>query len=44
MRLLQSIFEYFAQLRFNRLYVGDDTECVVGVVSARDLVAYFLEE
>lgn len=40
---LQSIFEYFAQLRFNRLFVVDAKECVVGVVSARDLVAYFLE-
>lgn len=39
---LQSIFEYFAQLRFNRLFVVDDADCVVGVVSARDLVAYFL--
>lgn len=41
---LQSIFEYFAQLRFNRLYVVDEMDCLVGVVSARDLVAYFLEE
>lgn len=41
---LQSIFEYFAQLRFNRLFVVDDKEAVVGVVSARDLVAYFLDE
>lgn len=41
---LQSIFEYFAQLRFNRLYVVDEQECLVGVVSARDLVAYFLAE
>ena len=41
---LQSIFEYFAQLRFNRLFVVDEQESVVGVVSARDLVAYFLEE
>jgi len=57
---LQSIFEYFAQLRFNRLYVvehqnqqeeGGSTATtdnssppiLVGVVSARDLVAYFLE-
>lgn len=39
---LQSIFEYFAQLRFNRLFVVDDDDHVVGVVSARDLVAYFL--
>lgn len=41
---LQSIFEYFAQLRFNRLYVVDEKDCLVGVVSARDLVAYFLDE
>mmetsp|Transcript_910 Transcript_910/g.1287 ORF Transcript_910/g.1287 Transcript_910/m.1287 type:complete len:361 (+) Transcript_910:43-1125(+) len=41
---LQSIFEYFAQIRFNRLYVVDEEERVVGVVSARDLVAYFLTE
>lgn len=41
---LQSIFEYFAQLRFNRLYVVDDDDHVVGVVSARDLVAYFLDD
>jgi 5'-AMP-activated protein kinase regulatory gamma subunit len=41
---LQSIFEYFAQLRFNRLFVVDEKERLVGVVSARDLVAYFLNE
>jgi 5'-AMP-activated protein kinase, regulatory gamma subunit len=41
---LQSIFEYFAQLRFNRLFVVDEHDCLVGVVSARDLVAYFLNE
>lgn len=41
---LQSIFEYFAQLRFNRLFVVDEKDCLVGVVSARDLVAYFLED
>jgi 5'-AMP-activated protein kinase, regulatory gamma subunit len=41
---LQSIFEYFAQIRFNRLFVTDAEEHVVGVVSARDLVAYFLNE
>eukprot|EP00547_Thalassionema_nitzschioides_P008438 CAMPEP_0194226754 /NCGR_PEP_ID=MMETSP0156-20130528/42502_1 /TAXON_ID=33649 /ORGANISM="Thalassionema nitzschioides, Strain L26-B" /LENGTH=183 /DNA_ID=CAMNT_0038959211 /DNA_START=627 /DNA_END=1178 /DNA_ORIENTATION=- len=41
---LQSIFEYFAQLRFNRLFVVDEKESVVGVVSARDLVAYFLDD
>mmetsp|Transcript_20048 Transcript_20048/g.49891 ORF Transcript_20048/g.49891 Transcript_20048/m.49891 type:complete len:371 (+) Transcript_20048:536-1648(+) len=39
---LQSIFEYFAQLRFNRLFVLDETERLVGVVSAKDLVEYFM--
>ncbi|KAL3937698.1 MAG: hypothetical protein SGBAC_007246 [Bacillariaceae sp.] len=41
---LQSIFEYFAQLRFNRLFVLDEQERLVGVVSAKDLVAYFVNE
>ena len=41
---LQSIFEYFAQWKFNRLIVVDEHERVVGVVSTRDLVAYFLED
>lgn len=40
---LHSIFEYFAQWKFNRLVVVDENEMVVGIVSARDLVAYFLE-
>ncbi len=40
---LHSIFEYFAQWKFNRLVVVDENEVVVGVVSARDLVAYFLD-
>mmetsp|Transcript_19141 Transcript_19141/g.21886 ORF Transcript_19141/g.21886 Transcript_19141/m.21886 type:complete len:346 (-) Transcript_19141:342-1379(-) len=40
---LQSIFEYFAQLRFNRLFIVDEKDCVVGVVSAKDLVVYFLD-
>jgi len=40
---LQSIFEYFAQWKFNRLVVVDEQEQVVGIVSARDLVAYFLK-
>jgi len=40
---LQSIFEYFAQIRFNRLFVVDEKDCLVGVVSARDLAAYFME-
>mmetsp|Transcript_10665 Transcript_10665/g.23577 ORF Transcript_10665/g.23577 Transcript_10665/m.23577 type:complete len:363 (-) Transcript_10665:185-1273(-) len=39
---LQYVFEYFAQWKFNRLICVDDEERVVGVVSARDLVAYFL--
>lgn len=41
---LQSIFESFAQMRFNRLYVVDAEERLLGVVSARDLVQYFLQE
>jgi CBS domain-containing protein len=40
---LQSIFEYFAQWKFNRLVVIDEEERVIGIVSARDLVAYFLD-
>ena len=39
---LQSIFEYFAQLRFNRLFVVDESDGLIGVVSAKDLVAYFM--
>mmetsp|Transcript_31123 Transcript_31123/g.53187 ORF Transcript_31123/g.53187 Transcript_31123/m.53187 type:complete len:365 (+) Transcript_31123:242-1336(+) len=39
---LQFVFEYFAQWKFNRLICVDEEERVVGVVSARDLVAYFL--
>mmetsp|Transcript_10745 Transcript_10745/g.15158 ORF Transcript_10745/g.15158 Transcript_10745/m.15158 type:complete len:370 (+) Transcript_10745:108-1217(+) len=41
---LQSIFEYFAQWKFNRLIVIDEEDRVQGVVSARDLVAYFLAQ
>lgn len=41
---LQAIFESFAQVRFNRLYVVDDEEHLLGVVSAKDLVEYFLME
>jgi len=41
---LQAIFESFAQLRFNRLYVVDAEERLLGVVSAKDLVAYFLSD
>lgn len=40
---LQNIFEYFAQWRFNRLIVIDEEKRVKGVVSARDLLAYFLD-
>ena len=40
---LQSIFEYFAQLRFNRLFIVDEMERLVGVVSAKDLVSYFIQ-
>lgn len=39
---LQAIFETFAQVRFNRLYVVDPEDRIIGVVSARDLVGYFL--
>lgn len=39
---LQYVFEYFAQWKFNRLICVDEEERVVGVVSAGDLVAYFL--
>lgn len=39
---LQYVFEYFSQWKFNRLICVDEEERVVGVVSARDLVAYFL--
>lgn len=41
---LQSIFEYFAHLKFNRLIVTDEQGRCVGVVSARDLVAYFVRD
>jgi len=39
---LQYVFEYFAQWKFNRMICVDEEERVVGVISARDLVAYFL--
>lgn len=42
MHTLQYVFEYFAQWKFNRLICVDENDQVVGVVSARDLVAYFL--
>ena len=41
---LQAIFESFAQLRFNRLYVVDAEERLMGIVSAKDLVSYFLSD
>jgi 5'-AMP-activated protein kinase, regulatory gamma subunit len=45
---LQSAFEYFAHCKFHRLYLVDPTKegqpILRGVVSARDLVAYFLED
>ena len=39
---LQAIFESFAVQRFNRLCVVDAEERLLGIVSAKDLVAYFL--
>jgi CBS domain-containing protein len=41
---LQSIFESFAIQRFNRLCVIDENEQLIGIVSAKDLVAYFLSD
>jgi 5'-AMP-activated protein kinase, regulatory gamma subunit len=41
---LQAIFESFAVQRFNRLCVVDAEERLMGVVSAKDLVAYFLSD
>jgi CBS domain-containing protein len=43
---LQAIFESFAQVRFNRMYVVDekDNQTLLGVVSAKDLVQYFLRD
>lgn len=41
---LQAVFESFAQLRFHRLHIVDNENRLVGVVSAKDLVAYFLQE
>lgn len=40
---LQAIFESFAVQRFNRLFVVDAEERLLGVVSAKDLVAYFFQ-
>ena len=41
---LQFIFESFAIQRFNRLCVVDENEHLLGIVSAKDLVAYFLSD
>jgi CBS domain-containing protein len=41
---LQAIFESFAQFRFHRLYVVNEQDQLLGVVSAKDLVAYFLQD
>jgi 5'-AMP-activated protein kinase, regulatory gamma subunit len=41
---LQAIFESFAMQRFHRLCVVDAEERLLGIVSARDLVAYFLSD
>jgi 5'-AMP-activated protein kinase, regulatory gamma subunit len=41
---LQAIFESFAIQRFNRLCVVDSDERLLGIVSAKDLVAYFLSD
>jgi 5'-AMP-activated protein kinase, regulatory gamma subunit len=41
---LQAIFESFAIQRFNRLCVIDENEQLLGIVSAKDLVAYFLSD
>jgi 5'-AMP-activated protein kinase, regulatory gamma subunit len=42
---LQAIFESFAISRFNRLYVIEPaSEKLIGVISARDLVEYFLRD
>ena len=39
---LQSIFEMFASVRFNRLVCVDEEGRCVGIVSARDIVKYFI--
>jgi 5'-AMP-activated protein kinase, regulatory gamma subunit len=41
---LQAIFESFAHVRFHRLFIVDQEDRLLGVVSAKDLVAYFLKE
>jgi 5'-AMP-activated protein kinase, regulatory gamma subunit len=41
---LQAIFESFAHVRFHRLFIVDPEDRLLGVVSAKDLVAYFLSE
>ena len=40
---LQSIFEFFAQAKFNRLVCVDEHGRCDGIVSARDLVKYFVD-
>ena len=39
---LQSVFEMFATVKFNRAVCVDDEGRCVGIVSARDIVGYFL--
>jgi len=41
---LQSVFEMFAAVKFNRLVCVDEEGRCVGIVSARDLVSYFIGE
>ena len=41
---LQSVFEIFASVKFNRLVCVDEAGRCNGVMSARDLVKYFVEE
>ena len=40
---LQYTFEVFSINKFNRLVLVDEGDRVVGIVSAKDLVAYFVE-
>lgn len=41
---LQSIFEFFASAKFNRLVCVDEEGRCNGIISARDLVKYFCDE
>ena len=41
---LQSIFEFFASAKFNRLVCVDEEGRCNGIISARDLVRYFCDE